>query len=95
MRGGNNPLFVEDTSSCAEAFGVEVPMPTFCAMPEKETIPTKNVTSNFFILLKLNNHFLYFNHLERMIKFQNKPFELIEPFEHHARVEDFQPLQPH
>ena len=29
-----------------------------------------------------------------MLKFHNKPFELIEPVEHHLRVEDFQPLQP-
>ena len=29
-----------------------------------------------------------------MLKFHNKPFELIEFFEHHVRVEDFQPLQP-
>jgi hypothetical protein len=29
-----------------------------------------------------------------MLKFHNKPFELIEPFEHHLRVEYLQPLQP-
>jgi hypothetical protein len=31
IRGGKKPLLVEVTSSFAEALGVAVPMPTFCA----------------------------------------------------------------
>ena len=48
-RGGKNPLFVEYTSSFAEALGVVVPIPV-CAS-DKETINNRcNMTIIFFIV---------------------------------------------
>jgi hypothetical protein len=47
--GGSNPFVVLLTSSCAEAAGVVVPIPIFCAMLVIAKAKKTNIVNAFFI----------------------------------------------
>jgi hypothetical protein len=56
MRGGKNPLVVELTSSCADAAGVVVPIPTRCApamLINNKAIIKKTVLFILFFFMKI------------------------------------------
>jgi hypothetical protein len=57
IRGGKSPLVVLLTSNCAEATGVEVPIPTFCDLAILRQNKNEKIIIPFFIIVS----FAYFN----------------------------------
>jgi hypothetical protein len=54
MRGGKNPLVVEDTSSTDEAFGVVVPIPTRSLAASTENVLPSTEKPLVAVEVKLN-----------------------------------------